>query len=729
MEISTASSQTNPDLLFVRAMMLHEQGFIDEAQPLYARVLQLRPSHAAALHLFGVTHLQQDQLPQAEVILNAALAQEPDNSRILADLGLVYFKASDYQQALHFFNLAIELTPEQASAWNNRGAVYEKMNQLDSAFRDWEKAVEIQPDYIDALLNLGRNYRLKKSYESALRCFYQLREQHPESTVAWRELANTFASDHQYEQAILFSETTLDMSPNDAEQLTAHGILLQQAGQAKQGLSYLLAARTLSPDDAEIHFQCGVLYENLTQTEAAQLAYEATLSLQANHREARYALARLLMNQKQFDTAQEHFELLLQQDKSCAAYWQGIAHLFAEKRQLRSAFHAYAQALKLSPEQAELWNDAAIVLQQAQHARFALFFAKHALFLNPQLGSAWNTLGLIEYSQHSFKASKKALQRAEAIDPTMHEVRWNLAHWHLIQGEWLQGWAGYEARFLANQTVQRHADIPRWCGRKLLPSQTLLVHAEQGFGDTIQMARYLPLLAQQGDKLVVEVHSQLRQLLQPFEDFATIVSRGEPVSACDFQCPMMSLPLMFGTTTDNIPAAGGYLATVTKGIPPAIKPRICFVASGNPHHRNDKARSVGLHRFSELFHSIDAEWVCLQPQLSAHQKQWITQQGALCPLATDSDFVETTAWIQSADLVISVDSAVAHLTGALGKPVWLMLAFHQDWRWLCERSYSPWYNSMRLFRQPKAGDWQTVLSGIQQAWSKHAAKAGKFIAA
>ena len=730
MAISSSSAQTNPDLLFVRAMMLHEQGFIDEAQPLYARVLQLRPAHTAALHLFGVTLFQKQEYAQAEVVLNAALVQEPNNSRILSDLGLVYFKTEDYPQALHYLNLAIQGAPDLVSAWNNRAAVFEKMGQLSAAFSNWEEAVRLQPDYEDALLNLGRNYRQQKSYESALRCFYQLREYYPERATPWRELALTFASDHQLEQALMFSETALAVSPNDAEQLSAHGLLFEQSGQPKQALSYVLAARTLQPEHADYAYQSGVLYEKLNDLVQAQAAYEIALQIETAHTEARFTLARLLMNQHQTDEALSHFDTLLAAHPEQAAYWQGKAHILVGKNQLYRAFQAYSQALRLSPETAEIWNDAAIVLQQAQHPQIAMLFAKQAIALDASLGSAWNTLGLIEFGLHRYRSSFKSLQNAERLDPQMHEVRWNLAHWHLVQGEWLQGWAGYEERFHTQPALNRHQDIPRWSGKPLRAEQTLLIHAEQGFGDTIQMIRYLPHLAEHDGHFVVEIHPQLRQLLTPFEQHATFISRGDAVPSCDFQCPMMSLPLMCGTTPDHVPMAQGYLSlSASPMLPAKQKFRVCFVAAGNPHHKNDKARSIAMRWLKPMFQSFDFEWVCLQPELSEQQKSDLVQSGILCPLDAQSDFSETAAWIEQSNLVITVDSAVAHLAGALGKPVWLMLAFNHDWRWMTERTDTPWYQSMRLFRQAQYGDWSSVMTQIHHALHEHAEKSGKVIAA
>jgi hypothetical protein len=259
--------------------------------------------------------------------------------------------------------------------------------------------------------------------------------------------------------------------------------------------------------------------------------------------------------------------------------------------------------------------------------------------------------------------------------------------------------------------------------------QTILLHAEQGFGDTIQFVRYVPLLAARGAKIVLEIPDSLRPLLDKLDGVVAIIGRGEPHAPIDWHCPLMSLPHAFGTTLKTVPASLPYLRAPADRIeswraklPATGKLRVGLVWSGKPSHRNDHNRSIAFGRLAPLLAQNGVDFISLQRDVRDADRAALSSSTVVRPDLDTADFADTAAIIETLDLVIAVDTAVAHLTGAMGKPLWLLLPFSPDWRWMLNRSDSPWYTSARLFRQPKIADWDSVIAALGEALASEASK-------
>ncbi len=259
-----------------------------------------------------------------------------------------------------------------------------------------------------------------------------------------------------------------------------------------------------------------------------------------------------------------------------------------------------------------------------------------------------------------------------------------------------------------------------------MAGKTILLHAEQGFGDSIQFLRYLPLVAAKGARIVLELPDSLVPLLGAGDGVAAIVRRGQSLPPFDLHCPLMSLPLAFGTTLATIPAAVPYLQAPPERVaawraqmPRTAVPRVGLVWSGKPSHRNDHNRSLALARLAPLLAQANVEFVSLQHDVRDTDKAALDNAAILRPDFTD--FADTAAVIETLDLVVAVDTAVAHLAGSLAKPLWLLLPFCPDWRWMLDRTDCPWYPSARLFRQPRLGDWDSVIEGLCEALASFAA--------
>jgi len=292
----------------------------------------------------------------------------------------------------------------------------------------------------------------------------------------------------------------------------------------------------------------------------------------------------------------------------------------------------------------------------------------------------------------------------------------------LILGETENGWKKYEYRWNTKlmRGLKRNLSRPIWLGDNDLNNKTILIHAEQGLGDTLMACRYIPMLASQGARVIAEVQPPLMSLLKNLEGISRLVAKGEPIPPFDVHCPIMSLPLAFKTTMETIPAEVPYLA-VSKNIIEKWRSKlngaeikVGIVWAGNPNHPQDLDRSIPLKNILPILRVKGARYFSLQKDLRHGDKETLDVNSQIVRLDQEiNDFEDTAAIVMSLDLVISIDTSVVHLAGALGRPIWLLLPSNPDWRWLLDRSDSPWYPTARLFRQIDTGEWSTVIDDVR----------------
>lgn len=342
--------------------------------------------------------------------------------------------------------------------------------------------------------------------------------------------------------------------------------------------------------------------------------------------------------------------------------------------------------------------------------------------LDPTRSEAFNDLGAALFRQHRDAEALGFIRQALKLDPHMAEAEESDSIWLLRYGRFREGWRKYEARYRTSEglPLRRNLPQPQWRGEPI-HERTILLHAEQGLGDAIQFARYAPLVAERGAKVILEVHQGLATLLRTMPGVSHLIERGVPLPPFDVQCPLVSLPLAFGTDLDSIPAAIPYVTADTERVfawrnrlGPRRVMRIGIAWSGNPQHREDAHRSIPLARMADLLADRpDREFHVLQNAVRESDRSALAamphlrDHGALL-----RDFADTAALVSLMDVVITVDTAVAHLAGAMGWPVWVMLAHVPDWRWMLHRDDSPWYPSMWLFRQTRRDDWDPVLMEV-----------------
>lgn len=394
-----------------------------------------------------------------------------------------------------------------------------------------------------------------------------------------------------------------------------------------------------------------------------------------------------------------------------------------ELKRFSEAVICYQKAIVIAPRMGEIHNNLGnSLIELGLFCDAAQSFTRAISLLSPSpvpftaRATALQALGKVA-------AAEEDCRKAISLDPTFAAAHWNLALNLLLQGEYRDGWREYEWRWQKADftSPSRHTDIPLWNGSPL-HGQNILLHAEQGFGDAIQFVRYVPLVAACGGNVVLECHPQLVSLFRSIKEAATVVSFNESVPVCSYQVPLLTLPRIFGTTLQNIPSTCPYLTVSVERQRKwsalmstyCQSPRIGIVWAGKSYP--DPLRSCCLADFAPVAEVGSATYFSLQLGSGAEEVNKPPPGMQLIDLTDHiNDFADTAALIEQLDLIVSIDTAVAHLAGALGKPVFLLLPYAPDWRWLLDRSDSPWYPTARLFRQERPGDWSGVVRHVQRA--------------
>ncbi len=387
------------------------------------------------------------------------------------------------------------------------------------------------------------------------------------------------------------------------------------------------------------------------------------------------------------------------------------------------AVACYHRALAAKPDDVGLLTNLGNALRGLGRFEEAEAALERALALSPDSVDALNNLSLTRKGARRFHEAIEGLTEVIRRRPDDAEAHLDLALALLQIGELERGFREYEWRWRTKELPSRGFTQPVWDGTPL-DGKTILLHAEQGFGDALQFVRYVPLVAARGGRVVLECLGGLEKLMQSVEGLTMIVTKGAALPPFDVQAPLLSLPHLFGTTLATIPAPARYVSAPSDFVqrfrtrlraPPGML-KIGVVWAGKPSHKNDHNRSAGFAHFVDLLGYGGARWYSLQVGPRAADISAFDCQGLIDDLAPElDDFATTAAAIENLDLVITVDTSVAHLAGALGKPIWLMLAFGGEWRYPEGREDSPWYPSMRLFQQARFGDWDGVFRRVRQA--------------
>ena len=466
------------------------------------------------------------------------------------------------------------------------------------------------------------------------------------------------------------------------DHLNAQGLQLLQQGQFQAGADLLRQSLGQNPRQPEVAYNLGYALQQLGLMDQALEAYGQAIAHAPQDVDALMARGHVLVTLKRYTEAEVVF----------------------------------AKAVKLAPQNVDAWNNYGNVLLELGRDADAIAAYDQALAARPGFAQALFNKGKALGNLERYIDAAAAYEAALAINPHYEEAKWHLSWVYLVLGDFARGWPLFEARWtipaLGNQ--RRYPQLPQWLGQVSITGKSLLLYAEQGLGDTLQFCRYVPMLQSLGAKVSLAVQAPLVPLLSAQWPDVSVAESFTDISGFNLATPMMSLPLALGTRLESIPAEVPYLRATIAEKMASDRPRVGLVWSGSTGHKNDKNRSIPVATLAPLF-DLPVDWVCLQPDLRASDLRWLTEHPAVAlerPMLTD--FAETARIIAGLDWVVTVDTAVAHLAGALGKPVWILLPTGADYRWLLDRNDSPWYPSARLFRQQARGDWAGIVTELKQ---------------
>lgn len=546
--------------------------------------------------------------------------------------------------------------PDHAEVLHMLGLLAHQAGHHDAAAELIGQAIALMPENAACRSNLTDVERVRRRFDAALAAGHRAIELRPDFAHAHNNLGNVFTDMGRPAEAIAAYRRTLELTPDDAEVCRNLANVLHATGRLEEAIAVFRTAVALQPDVAEAHHNLGNALLDTDRLAEAIGEHRLAIGLRPDFAEAHSSLGAGLRADGRFD----------------------------------EAIAAFRRAIELKPAFPNARIHLANALKDVGRVDEAVEACRSAVELNPDHASARMTLGTLE----------------------------------LLAGDFERGWLNYEARWKKADFTSPKRDFqkPIWDGSPL-EGRTLLIHAEQGFGDSIQFIRYAALAAGCGGPVVVECQRLLLDVFSTVPGIGQLVAAGDPLPHFDVHIPVMSLPLAFRTMLETIPRNVPYVSADAGrrqfwrdwiGCENS-RLKVGLVWAGRPTHLHDRRRSLQLGQLLPLFGVQGVGFINLQMDDRAAQIQELSAgQRILDPSGSIADFADTAALVAELDLVIAVDTAVAHLAGALGKPVWVLLPFSPDWRWLLGREDSPWYPTMRLFRQQRAKEWEPVIAEVRK---------------
>jgi tetratricopeptide (TPR) repeat protein len=617
----------------------------------------------------GFGLFQQGRWAEAGQVFAAVLAAEPGNAVAHHLLGLTAFQTGDFEGGVAALRRSIALHPRDAAAHGNLANGLRHLGRRDEALHHYAQALAVDPGFLDALVNRAA-------------------------------LLTTLG---RLEEALADYDRALALQPGNPVLHTHRGNLLLDLGRPEDALASYNQVAAAMPELAEAWGNlANALYE-LGRTEEALAAGDRAIAINPQ-------------------SAQGHAN-------------RGNALLRLNRA--AEALVSYQRAADLEPGMAQAWSNggnALRVLGRHEEAieRCARAVALDPAYVEPRLNRA---CALAELGRHD--EALEDYRVALEIAPGRPEAELAAAVCRLTLGDFERGWALYDARqrIKDRRHYARTFDHPQplWLGQTSLEGKTILLRGEQGLGDILQFCRYAPLVKALGARVVLEAEPPLMRVLRTLDGVDELIAHGDPLPDFDVHCPLMSLPLAFGTTVKTIPAAVPYLAAEPDRVGawaarlgPKTRPRVGLVWSGGVRHDHvdfgalNERRNIPLSKFAP-FKGLDVEFVSLQKgdpaegELAALRASGWDGPDIVGLTAHIGDFADTAALIENLDLVVAVDTSTAHMAGALGRPVWILNRYDACWRWLNRREDSPWYPTARLFHQSRFGDWDELLARVRAA--------------
>jgi tetratricopeptide (TPR) repeat protein len=682
---------------FAAAVRCYADGQLAETEALCREILRQTPHFPGALVLLAVVLCladQHDKRLQAIALLQHALAIEPNDPQTLDILGDALTAESDLDAAIDIYCRAIRLAPHNAKLHSKLGVALNGSARHDAAIAAYREAIILDPQVAQTYFNLG---------------------------VALTDAGRREDAIEVYQQAIA-------RRPNDAAAYVNIGGLYRESGQIERAIEAFRAAVRADRRHVIARFQLAACLHDAGEHGPARDIMREVIAEQHDLPEAHLVLGNILLALGRPAEAKEAFAAEIALDPKCVQAHNNLGAALHDLGRLDEAAAMHRHTLALDPGHVQAHINLGVALEKQGDLAGARAAYVQALALQPSNtlshATALSNLGIVLEQEGQHEAALAMHERAAAVAPNSAKVRFNLAVNLLRTNDLAAGWDEYEWRWKGGVPTLKMPDIPRpmWNGTPL-NGRTLLVHAEQGLGDTLQFARYLDPLMRMGGHVMLVAPGALTRVLRSIKG-VTLRDSGENLPPFDVHIPLMSVARVLATRLDTIPAKVPYVAVDPTAVAAwrrrigddgALK--VGLVWSGNPDHKYDHQRSIPAATILPALMMPGVKLFALQKDVRPADQATLASLGeGITDLGTEfGDFSDTAAAVCALDLVISVDTSVVHLAGALARPTWTLLPFMPDWRWLLGRQDSPWYPTMRLFRQSQRNNWDDVLEQVRTA--------------
>ncbi len=674
------------------AAALNEAGRLEEAVASYARAIAIKLDYMEAYRKRSLILIRLNRFEEAERDLAKVLFCEPQNVSAYYSYGNVLLALKRYEDALRNFEALIALKPEEANAWSNHGSCLVLIKKHDEAISSFDKALLLRADHFDALCNRGKALIAMNRHEEALASF----------------------------------DTAIMLRPQDPYAHSNRGAIQHRLSRFNEAIESFDKAIQIKSDDAEFHQYRGCSLASLGRLEEALVSFNRSIALDPDRSDAYHNRGTAFKSLREYDKGLADYDkaLALAPDSADVFYNRGV--LLHEMNRLDEAVASYQRAIKLSPHDAKSYNNLSASCMYLMRIEEALLYSQKAMELEPD--SPDNCVGMAVLLQFAGRLDEAlfCLDKAISLDGGFVRALFAKALLLLLRQQFEEGWSLYEWRKeLETKTGTHSFPKPTWTGSQDLRGKTILVTWEQGLGDSIQFCRYIALLNDRGAKVLFSPHKPLRGLLGSLESKFMIVDHDNLTVDYDYHISLLSLPMAFRTDASSIPSAARYLRAGDERVrhwrskigEAGFKIGICWQGSQG---KVDIGRSFPLVMFHNLSRIPGVRLISLQKGDGASQFNDLPGDMVVETLGDDFDsgpdaFLDSAAVIECCDLVITSDTSIAHLAGALGAKTWLALRYVPEWRWFLDRDDSPWYPSMRLFRQSGVGDWKSVFQQIEAA--------------
>jgi tetratricopeptide (TPR) repeat protein len=676
------------------AVRLHREGDLAGARQACLKILGQDSACPDALHLLGVIAYQTGEIQEAVTLIRRATQLAPEQPLYHYNLGNVYLDKGLNDQAIYCYRRAIELDCNCAEAYFKLGVLENAAGSQSTAVDYYIRAAQLAPEMAEAWHNLGLIKKSQQDLDAAIFYFQKAIASDPDFALAYFSLGNVLRKQNKLNRATTCFRRALELEPGFCPAQTVLGEIHQESGNIDVAMQYYLKALKLKPDSVRLLNKIGSIYQSQKKVPQALDYLERAARLKPDYPDALFNLA-------------------------CVYEMGG---------DLKKAVEKYGKVLEIHPQSAETLYNMASLKARLGMLDDAISYVKQAIRIQPDHKESHSNLGNYLRAKGQIDKAIEQYRKAIDIDPYVPSVHLNLSITLLLSGRFEEGWPEYEWRMQVDGYRQdyKYFGSPLWDGGDF-SGKRLLVHEDQGLGDTLQFVRYLPLVKKKGGTVIFEARPALAGLLKNIPGLDELIERppeGRSDINFDYYIPLMSVAGRMKTQLETIPSDVPYLFADSKKSKDWRKKmrgpgyRIGIVWAGNKAHVNDANRSCSLDQFDWLAHIPQTSIFSLQKDLAAKELKQLQMLGIPNLGMQFCDFSDTAAAIENLDLVIVVDTAVAHLAAAMGKPTWILLPFDPDWRWLTVRSDSPWYPAVRLFRQRQPGDWDGVMAAVCNALKK-----------